>query len=62
MRTVAVAVMHVHVQVCGTEKGSQTGQAITELTPITAMDLSHLKACTKHTNVQLARTISQGFS
>lgn len=58
MQTVAVAVMHVHVQVCGTENGSQTGQAITEPTPVTATDLSHFKACNKHTNVQLARTIS----
>lgn len=58
MQTVAVAVMHVHFRVCGTEHGSQTGQAITEPTPGTAMDLSHFKACNKHTNVQLARTIS----
>lgn len=48
----AVVEMHVHFQVCGTERGSRTEQAIAEPTP------SHLKACNKHTNVQLARTVS----
>lgn len=60
--TVAVAVTHVHFRVCGTEHGGQTGRAggraITEPTLGTAVDLSHFKACNKHTNVQLARTIS----
>lgn len=58
MQTVAAAVMRVHFRVCGTEHRSQTGQAITEPTLGTAMDLSHFKACNQHTNVQLARTIS----
>lgn len=42
----------------GTEHGSKTGQAVTEPTPGTATDLSHYKACSKHANVELTRTLS----
>lgn len=45
----------------GFSAAPDAGARLSGPTPGTAMDLSQIKACTNHTNVQLARTISITF-